>query len=59
MMKERRFKTRMVEYCKKILHHFTFNPALFRKEYKKSLQYLNAEDQAELKHWVRNNIKQV
>lgn len=48
----------MIEYCKNILHHFTFNPALFRKEYRKSLQYLDADEQAELKHWVRNNFKQ-
>ncbi len=56
-MNERRFKTKMIEYCKNILHHFTFDRALFRKEYRKSLQYLNAEDQAELKHWVRNNFR--
>jgi hypothetical protein len=57
MVEEKRFKTRMVEYCKNILHKFTFNPALFRKEYRKSLQYLNAEDRAELRHWVRSNFK--
>ncbi len=57
MMNERRFKTKMIEYCKNILHHFTFDRALFRKEYRKSLQYLNAEDRAELKHWIRNKFR--
>lgn len=52
-----KFKTRMVEYCKNIMQQFTFNRTLFRKEYRKSLQYLNADDQLELKRWLRSNIK--
>jgi hypothetical protein len=51
------FKTRMVEYCKNIMQQFTFDRTLFRKEYRKSLQYLNADDQLELKLWLRSNIK--
>jgi len=44
----------MLEYCKLILGKFTFDKALFRKEYRKSLQYLSVEDRQELKRWVRN-----
>lgn len=57
MSEKIKFKTRMVEYCKNIMQQFTFNRTLFRKEYRKSLQYLNAEDQLELKRWLRSNIK--
>jgi hypothetical protein len=57
MSEEIKYKTRMVEYCKNIMQQFTFNRSLFRKEYRKSLQYLNAEDQVELKQWLRSNIK--
>ena len=57
MSEKIKFKTRMVEYCKNIMKQFTFDRTLFRKEYRKSLQYLNAEDQLELKQWLRSNIK--
>jgi hypothetical protein len=57
MVDQRRFKVRMLEYCKNILHKLSFSRSLFRKEYKKSFQYLNIEEQQELKQWLRNNIK--
>ncbi len=50
---KRYFKTSMLEYCKIILRKMSFNRTLFRKEYKKSLTYLNPEDQDKLKHWLR------
>lgn len=56
MVEQKRFKVRMVEYCKNVLGKFTFSPKLFRKEYKKSLQYLNREEQLELKEWLRKNL---
>lgn len=48
-------RVKMLEYCKMILGKFTFDKALFRKEYRKSLQYLSVEDQRELKQWVRTS----
>lgn len=56
-MNERRFKVRMLEYCKTLLRKLTFSRTLFRKEYRKSLQYLDPQEQVELKQWLRQNIK--
>lgn len=42
-------------YCKLILQKMRFSRKLFLKEYRKSLSYLTAEEQVELKKWVRNN----
>jgi hypothetical protein len=47
----------MIDYYKTIMDKFTFDRNLFRKEYRKSLQYLSTEDQAELKEWLRTNVK--
>ena len=55
MMNHSNCRVKMLEYCKMILGKFTFDKALFRKEYRKSLQYLSVEDQRELKQWVRGN----
>jgi len=45
----------MLGYCKLILEKMSFSRKLFLKEYRKSLSYLNAEEQVELKRWLREN----
>lgn len=45
----------MLVYCKLILQKMSFSKKLFLKEYRKSLSYLNPEEQLELKKWVRGN----
>jgi len=49
------FKRSMLVYCKLILQKMSFSKKLFLKEYRKSLSYLTAEEQVELKKWVRGN----
>ena len=44
----------MLAYCKLILQKMSFNKKLFLKEYRKSLSYLNSEEQNELRRWVRD-----
>jgi len=51
-----KFKTSMLAYCKQILSVVSFNRALFRKEYKKSLKWLSPSEVAELKLWIRQTI---
>lgn len=48
-------KTSMFEYVKLILAKVCFNKRIFRKEYRKSLQVLSAEERRELKLWLRKN----
>lgn len=48
--------TNMLDYCKIILEKVSFDPKLFRKEYKKSLKFLSNKDQMELKKWLRENL---
>lgn len=45
----------MLAYCKLILEKMRFSKKLFLKEYRKSMAYLTAEEQVELKRWVREN----
>lgn len=45
----------MLAYCKLILEKMSFSKRLFLKEYRKSFMYLNAEEQSELKRWLRKN----
>ncbi|MEX2234561.1 MAG: hypothetical protein WD824_20510 [Cyclobacteriaceae bacterium] len=45
----------MLVYCKLILEKMSFNKKLFLKEYRKSFSYLNAEEQSQLKRWLRGN----
>jgi hypothetical protein len=52
-MKGRIFKKSMLEYSKMILSKIKFDPRLFRKEYKKSFQYLEPIEHKELKKWLR------
>ena len=54
-MKRKDFKNSMLGYCKLILEKMSFSKKLFRKEYRKSLSYLNSEEQNELKRWLRGN----
>jgi len=52
-MKGRIFKKSMLEYSKMILSKIKFDHRLFRKEYKKSFQYLEPIEHKELKKWLR------
>lgn len=54
-MKGKNLKRSMLAYCKLILQKMRFSKKLFLKEYRKSLSYLSAEEQLELKKWVREN----
>ena len=48
-------KTSMFDYVKLILAKVSFNRKLFRKEYRKSLKVLSANETSELKAWLRDN----
>ena len=50
---EKPFKTSMLEYAKIILEKMKFNEMLFRKEYRKTFQYLEPSEQNDLKEWLR------
>jgi hypothetical protein len=52
-MRNRIFSQSMLEYCKVILAKMKFSKTLFRKEYRKTFQYLEPADQHELKKWLR------
>jgi hypothetical protein len=54
-MSGNRFKKSMLAYCKLILEKMSFSRRLFLKEYRKSFSYLTAEEQGELKRWLRKN----
>lgn len=46
-------KTSMLEYMKVILRKVSFDRSLFRKEYRKSLNWLSKNEVNELKSWLR------
>jgi hypothetical protein len=48
-------KTSMLEYSKMILSKVSFNRKIFRKEYRKSKQWLNQQEVYELRGWLRAN----
>ncbi len=50
-------KATMLEYCKQILKAVHFDQQLFKKEYRKSLKWLQRPDVSELKSWIRNEFK--
>lgn len=50
-----KFKTGMLAYFKTILEKMRFSRKLMLKEYRKSFLYLNAQEQSELKRWLREN----
>lgn len=52
-MKQNVFKKSMLEYCKIILGKMKFSKRLFRKEYRKTFQYLTPAEHHELKQWLR------
>jgi hypothetical protein len=58
-MGERKFKLSMLEYSKIILSKFNFDRKLFRKEYKKAFRYLDSNERAALKRWVRTEWRVV
>lgn len=57
-MKGKTFGMSMLDYCKVILEKISFNPRLFRKEYRKTFRYLAREEHDELKVWLRNRFKE-
>ncbi|MDZ7649562.1 MAG: hypothetical protein U5K54_21710 [Cytophagales bacterium] len=52
-MKPREFKTTMLDYFKALLKILQFDATLFKKEYRKSFQYLEPTERKELKSWLR------
>lgn len=44
----------MLDYCKIILSKMSFDARLFKKEYRKSLNYLAPDEQYELRKWLRS-----
>jgi len=50
------FNRSMLEYCKIILSKISFDKKLFRKEYKKTFNYLEPQEHSELKRWLRNQM---
>ncbi|MGB3180274.1 MAG: hypothetical protein WBB45_02710 [Cyclobacteriaceae bacterium] len=49
-------RDKMLEYSKVILSKVSFNPALFQKELKKSLDQLEQDEAEALKEWVYDNF---
>lgn len=47
--------TSMLKYAKKILQKVSFDRELFKKEYQKSLRWLNKKEAEELRIWIRSN----
>jgi hypothetical protein len=52
-MGERKFKLSMLDYSKVILSKISFDKKLFKKEYRKAFKYLDRNERAALKNWVR------
>ncbi len=46
----------MLEYVKTILHKVSFDPYLFEKELRKSMQHLISDELAELRSWCYNHF---
>ena len=42
----------MLDFCKKILSNVSFDPSLFKKELKKSMNWLEKNDAIKLKIWA-------
>jgi hypothetical protein len=47
----------MIEYCKYVLGKFSFNPRLFKKEYRKCFKFLTPETHAEFRNWARAKFR--
>jgi hypothetical protein len=52
-------KTPMLQYVKTILEKVSFSKNLFRKEYRKSFNWLSKSESQELKSWIRQQVKTV
>jgi hypothetical protein len=50
-------KQSMFEYCKIVLVKISFDERLFRKEYRKTFNYLDVDEHKELKKWIREKFK--
>lgn len=48
----------MLDYCKKVLQCVRFDMRLFRKEYRKSIRWLEPVEAQQLKQWIRQNKSQ-
>jgi hypothetical protein len=48
----------MLDYSKTILKAVSFDPKLFKKEYRKALLWLSNDEARELKYWVRREFIQ-
>jgi len=48
----------MLEYFKTILEKVSFDEELFRKELKKALSQLDADESVKLRQWVAQNYKE-
>lgn len=48
-------RQKMLEYSKMILSKVSFNPTLFQKELRKSLNLLEKDEAESLKEWVQQN----
>jgi hypothetical protein len=46
-------KKSMLDYCKKVLQCVRFDIRLFRKEYRKSIRWLEPMEVKQLKQWIR------
>lgn len=46
----------MLEYTKIILEKVSFDPRIFRKELRKSVNYINKEEYGHLKAWVKQKF---
>lgn len=53
MKRNGHFKTSMLEYFKILLSKIQFDRGLLEKEYRKSLQFLEATERKELERWLR------
>ena len=49
----------MLDYCKDILQRVSFDARLLRKEYRKSILWLQPSEVQQLKQWIRNNKTQL
>ncbi len=47
------YLTTMLEYSKIVLERVSFNPTLFKKEYRKALKRLHPLEATALRMWVR------
>lgn len=50
-------KTSFLDYYKMILQKVSFDPKLFKKEYKKAIKTLKTSEARLLEKWIRENRK--